>query len=183
MKIVVNGDENPYALASEPGAPAVELLFKQETALTTAMAALQEGEEILVGPVQGKGFPVEEHTGHDLILCAAGSGIAPLRGVVREVLGMRDRYGAVTLYYGQRDATEFAYTGEHPEWRAAGVKVVLVTSSVETGERRVQDALRAQPPPVGNAVAYLAGMKGMIAGVREVLGELGMPAERFFLNY
>ncbi len=180
-RVLVGDEENPYALASEPGAPVLELLFKADTTLTEAMAGLAEGDEILVGAPEGAGFPVDEHEGRDLILCAAGSGIAPLRAVVRAVLPRRPRYGEITLFYGQRDASEFAYVAEHAAWRAAGITVVLSTSI--GGGARVQDELAARAPSIGNAVAYVAGMSGMIAGVRETLVTLGLPAEHLFLNF
>jgi sulfhydrogenase subunit gamma (sulfur reductase) len=186
VRVTIDGEENPYALANEPGAPLVELLFKKETALTETMAALREGDALLVGPPEGRGFPVEEHEGRDLILCAAGSGIAPLRAVLRTVLPRRARYGAMTLFYGQREASEFAYGAEQEAWRAAGVEVVLVMSDRGDGRGvrgRVQDQVAARRPAVAQAVAYVAGMSAMITGVHDALRELGLPEGRMFLNY
>jgi NAD(P)H-flavin reductase len=181
VRVRVNGDENPYALASEPGAPELELLFKVETELTGAMAALRPGDPVRVGAPQGRGFPLDEHTGHDLILVAAGTGIAPLRAVVRSVLRDRPRFGAVTLFYGQREPGHFAYASEWDAWRAAGVEVIPVASG--EGSRRVQDALLARRPALGDAVAFVAGMKPMIADVRRLLVELGLDERRVYLNY
>jgi sulfhydrogenase subunit gamma (sulfur reductase) len=181
VRIRVNGDENPYALASEPGAPELELLFKPDTELTGAMAALRVGAAIRVGAPEGSGFPLADHGGRDVILVAAGSGIAPLRAVVRSVLHDRARYGAVTLFYGQREPGHFAYSGEWEEWRAGGVEVIPVASG--EGSRRVQDALLHKSPRLDNAVVYLAGMKRMIAEVRRRLVEMGLDDTRVFLNY
>lgn len=181
VRIKVNGDTNPYALASEPGAPELELLFKKDTELTAAMASLATGDQLRVGEPEGRGFPLAEHDGRDLILVAAGSGIAPLRAVVRSVLHDRARHGEVTLFYGQREPGHFAYAREWDAWRAGGVEVIAVASG--EGARRVQDALRARRPRVDGAVAYVAGMKPMIAGVRGILVDLGLPEERVFLNY
>jgi NAD(P)H-flavin reductase len=181
--------DKPYALASEPGAAEMELLFKNENERTDAMAALVPGDEIVVAAPQGRGFPIEEHEGRDVILCAAGSGIAPLRAVVRTILPRRPRYGAVTLFYGQRHDTHFAYVGEHDAWRAAGVDVVLVVSDASAQARgayergRVQDVVAAHAPRTENAVAYLAGMKGMIAAMHAALAALKLPEARIFLNY
>jgi ferredoxin-NADP reductase len=175
------GEDNPYALASEPGAPELELLFKTETALTHAMAALVPGDALLVGPPEGKGFPVESDEGRDLILCAAGTGIAPLRAVVRTILPRRDRYGAVTLFYGQRTRAHFAYLGEVEAWRRAGVEVHLVAS--DTGGGRIQEAVAARKPEVTGAVAYLCGMKSLIADLHDLFGRMGLPKERILLNY
>jgi NAD(P)H-flavin reductase len=179
LRVRLGGDDNPYALASAPRDAELELLFKTETELTLAMAQLAPGDEILVGPPEGKGFPVEKDAGRDLILCAAGTGIAPLRAVVRTILPVRARYGAVTLFYGQRTRAHFAYTDEMDGWRAAGVTVHLVASD---GGGRVQDAVAAHPPATQHAVAYVCGMKAMIADLKRVFDGLGLPKERVLLN-
>jgi len=179
LRVRLAGEDNPYALASEPGAPALELLFKQETELTAAMATLAAGDTIQVGVPQGKGFPVENDAGRDLILCAAGTGIAPLRAVVRTILPVRARYGEVTMYYGQRTRSHFAYLDEMDAWRAAGITVHLVASDAGL---RVQDAVAANPPATAHAVAYVCGMKSMIADLNKVFSALGLPRERILLN-
>src|SRR5262249_53628239 len=102
LRARLGAEDNPYALASAPRAAELELLFKEESEkLTAQMAALAAGDTIFVGIPEGKGFPVEKDEGRDLILCAAGTGIAPLRAVIRTILPVRSRYGAITLYYGQ----------------------------------------------------------------------------------
>ncbi len=179
LRVRLGAAENPYALASEPGAPALELLFKTDTDLTAAMARLAPGDTISVGLPLGTGFPVLEHEAQDLILCAAGTGIAPLRAVVRTVLPIRARFGKILLFYGQRAAAHFAYAEEHAAWRAGGVELHLVAS--EAG-KRLQEAVRARRPDTRQACAYLCGMKAMVADVARILGELGLPRERVFVN-
>jgi anaerobic sulfite reductase subunit B len=174
VRVRVGDVEKPFALASEPGAHELELLYKAESLPPTAA-----GEKIHVGVPQGTGFPVEEHVGQQLILCAAGTGVAPLRAVVRTVLPMRDRFGHIYLFYGQRTQTHFAYASEHADWKARGVEIHLVASE---GGRRLQQAVRARRPEVDNACAYLSGMKAMVTDLAHILGELGLPRERVFVN-
>jgi NAD(P)H-flavin reductase len=180
VRVSCSNDENPYALANDPGAAELELLFKVDTPLTLAMGALAPGDEIVVTAPEGSGFPVGEHAGRDLILCAAGTGIAPLRAVIHAVLRERARYGDVSLFYGHRELSHFAYRGEWAGWRAGGVEVVPVLSG-EGG--RVQDEVAARRPRLANAVAYLAGMRAMVAETRAVLEGMGLSRERVYLNY
>jgi NAD(P)H-flavin reductase len=179
LRVRLGGAEKPFALASEPGAARLELLFKADTELTSAMGRLAPGDDLPVGLPQGAGFPVDEHQGQDLILVAAGTGIAPLRAVVRTVLPHRRRFGQILLFYGQRAESHFAYAEEHGAWRAAGIELHLVAS--EAG-KRLQEAVRARHPETRKAAAYLCGMKGMIADVAHILGDLGLPRERVFVN-
>jgi NAD(P)H-flavin reductase len=180
------GEESPFALASEPGAD-LELLVKKGKPLNEALVALPVGSEVQISAPTGKGFPVDDHEGMDLLLCAAGSGIAPLRGVIRSILPRRDKFGKVRMFYGQRHPSELAYVAEHREWRAAGVEITLIVSGMDeswSGDRGyVQDAVKTAKADWSKSVAYVVGKGEMIDAVRDVLGGLGVPAERVYRNY
>jgi NAD(P)H-flavin reductase len=171
--------EGFFALASAPGEP-LEILVKKA-------GALAPGDRIGMSAPHGAGYPVAAHEGRDLLLFAAGTGIAPIRAVVHQVLRARPRFGAVRLWHGQRAASELAYAREHDAWRAAGVEIVPVVSGADPGwegaRGYVQDVLRAAPPPLARAVAYVCGMKEMEDGVIEVLVGLGMPRDDVHRNY
>jgi NAD(P)H-flavin reductase len=161
------------------------VLVKAET---SSLAGLAAGDAVAISAPLGKGFPVDVHAGRDVILCAAGTGIAPLRGVIRHILPRRDQFGRITLYYGQRSPAEFAYAREQDEWRSGGVHVVTVVSDPDVvgwpGARGwIQDAVRATEIVPDNTVAFLAGMSVMVKAVTDVLLERGVPRERILLNF
>lgn len=180
------GAEGTFALANAPGS-AVELLVKRGAPAGDALAALSEGDELRVTSAIGPGYPVAAHHGRDLVLFAAGSGIAPIRAVVRHVLGSRGDWGRVRVYYGQRHAGEFAYRAEEGRWRDGAVELVRVVSSQGddwAGERgHVQQAFARDPGDLAKSVFYLCGMKGMVNGVVETLAGLGVDRGRTYLNY
>lgn len=183
-----SGEVSYFALANAPGEPHFELLVKRGGAVADELARLEVGMGVEVSAPGGKGFPIENHAGMDLLLFAAGSGIAPIRSVVAYVLADRARFGRVQLYYGQRDPAEFAFTRDYEKWAMAGIEIHRVISGRRDSDfpmarTHVQDAVLKNPPDVSNAVAYVTGMKEMVEQVTEVLQSLGMRSERVFLNY
>jgi sulfhydrogenase subunit gamma (sulfur reductase) len=187
LKVRAGDKEGYLALASAPG-KVPELLVKRGGALGDAIAALEGGAPVSISDAQGKGYPVEENAGRDLLLFAAGSGITPIRALLDHVIAHRPSYGRVLLFYGHRAPGDFAYQQEHATWTAAGIELIKVVSrpdgtdwSGATGH--VQDALLARKPPVERATAFLCGMKGMVAGVTAALESLGLDKQRIFLNY
>ncbi len=187
VKLRAGATEGYFAFANAPGAVA-ELLVKRGSPVGDAVAALGPGAAVEVSEAQGPGFPVAASEGRDLLLFAAGSGITPLRAVVGHVTAARARFCRVILFYGQRRPDDFAYRDEHPRWQAAGVELVPVVSNPEgtswSGDTgHVQDALLHLRPSTERAVAFLCGMKPMVAGVSEALASLGLPRERVHLNY
>jgi ferredoxin-NADP reductase len=175
VRVAIGTVEKPFALASEPGAPELELLYKAD-----ALPHVAAGQAMRVGVPQGKGFPVLEHQDQHLILCAAGTGIAPLRALVRTVLPIRERFGQIVFFYGQRTMTHFAYASEHAAWAAHGIELHLVAS--EAG-RRLQEAVKATRFPVADACAYLCGMKALVTDLGHILEAMGLPRDRVFLNF
>ncbi|MCS6915087.1 MAG: oxidoreductase [Myxococcales bacterium] len=173
-----------FALAAAPGGPTLEILVRRGSQVADLVAALQPGvgAELRVLDILGRGFPLEEQEGRDLILVAAGSGIAPLRATVQLVLRHRERFGQVVLYYGQRQAAEFAYAREFPLWNQGGISVIPVASSRGL---YVQDHLARSPPPFIGAqtAAFLCGMRGMMDAATQVLIRHGVPEDRIFENH
>jgi NAD(P)H-flavin reductase len=186
LKVRSDGREGFLALASAPGAP-LELLVKRGGAVGDAMAALADGAAIEASDVLGRGFPVEEAAGRDLLLFAAGSGITPIRSVVHHVLADRARFGRVLLFHGQRREEELAFRAEQAAWAGGGVEEVAVLSAGDPAWRGargwVQQALLDRRPSLQQASAFIVGMKPMVAGVTEALTSLGLPRERIHLNY
>ncbi len=191
VKVRTAAGEGYFALASEPGAAEAELLVKRGAPAADALAAGEKGSQVAVSAPFGRGFPVDGGEGRDLLLFAVGSGITPVRALVRHLSAARARFGRAVLFYGQRAAGEFAYAREHHLWRQSGVELVLCASRASDDSDPilrgyVQDvAERSEFRGVdrARAVAFMCGHKAMVTGVRETLGRAGIPADRTYLNY
>lgn len=197
----------------------LELLVRRGPGLAGVLAALQPAEETHALPpeppheppprlaghqsardvprllplrtpgVRGAGFALTELEGRDLLLVAAGSGIAPLRAVLQFLRWQRPRFGQVALYYGERTESDIAYRRELEALRDAAVTVELVLSRPLAGWHGgigyVQTHLRAAPPPwLGpSTVALLCGQSGMVSEVTALLIQHHVPASQILMNY
>ncbi len=192
VKIHTAGGEGFFALASapDPGGSA-DLLVKRGGRIADAVVArAAPGARLEMTPPFGNGFPVHAAEGKDVLLFAAGSAIAPIRALVQHLVRERDRFGRITLFYGQRHGAEFAYRGEHLGWERHGVRVVLSPSAEDEawpGVRgRVQEAARSlafggvRP---GASIAFVSGMTAMVDDVRQTLAAAGIPPERVLANF
>lgn len=192
LKVRTPPGEGYYALASAPSlAGRAEILVKRGTPVADAAVALAAPGRLLeVSTPFGNGFTVEEARGRDVLLFAAGSGIAAIRALVQHVLANRRDFGRVTLFYGQRRGADFAYVREHLDWERGGVRVVLCPSNEDEawiGVRgRVQEVARSLAfggsSPAG-AVAFVCGMRPMVEDVRATLARAGVPPERVHVNF
>jgi len=192
VKVRARTGEAYFALASAPSADGhADLLVKRGGRVADeVIAAARPGAALETTAPFGNGFPVAEAEGRDVLLFAAGSGIAPLRALVQWLAGRREHHGRITLFYGQRRGGDFAYRGEHLDWERKGVRVVLCPSGADDawqGVRgRVQEVARSLAfggAPPGDAVAFVCGMSAMVTDVKATLRDAGVPPERVHLNF
>lgn len=153
---------------------------------------LEAGETIrMTGPV-GRHFVLpEDFASRDIIFCATGTGIAPYRGMLKEMFDA-GYAGQVALYFGVQYHDVVLYDDEFKAYQSARSNFRYITAIsredknpipevVPTRQNRMyvqvkmyQDrdwlkAILAKP----NSLIYLCGLKGMEAGIFPVLERFG----------
>jgi len=177
--------ERSYSIASAPGEPleiTVERLEDGEVSpyLTQELRA---GDQIEVrGPIGGY-FVWETAMGGPLLLAAGGSGVVPLRAILRYRI-MAGSSVPVRLLYSSRGWADVIYSDELSR-PSPGVEVVhTLTRSHPDGwtgyTRRVDAAMLAQVAfrAQERALAYVCGPTNFVEAVAAGLVGLGYPAGR-----
>jgi sulfhydrogenase subunit gamma (sulfur reductase) len=188
VKLSLDGKKEAlFALASRPHERGTrfELLIKSGAPVADAAAALEAGASVMLSLPQGKGFPLEAARGKDVLFVATGSGLSPIRSALEVVRADRASYGDVTLYVGARTPGHFPYAAHLAAWEREGIRVHRVVSQPgSSGWKGLTGYVQSHLGGVRtDAVAFLAGHKGMIEAVTALLGERGLPKERIFLNF
>lgn len=84
--------------------------------VTRVLARAKKGDLLpLRGPF-GRGWPVSEAKGHDLLIVAGGIGLAPLRPVVLHAIAHAHDFRSLTLVYGARTPADLLYRRELQHW-------------------------------------------------------------------
>ena len=177
--------EREYSIASAPGEPVaitVERLENGEVSpyLTEDLAV---GDEIeLRGPVGGY-FVWDVADGGPLLLLAGGSGVVPLRAMLRH----RERVGSnvpVRLLYSSRSLADVIYRDELDR-PVDGVMVIHTLTRQQppgwTGyARRVDQAMIAEVawPVAQMPLAYACGPTNFVEAVASDLVAFGYPPQR-----
>ncbi len=179
------------AFASAPEDHEYEFLVKRgkETSVSGALFDPHIAKRVTMTSIIGHGFPVEAYKGHDLVLVAMGTGLAPLRSALRHIFHARTDYGQLVVLYGARTIDDFCFEDEmETEWRQHGVKLMQVISrpnecewSGPTGY--VQHLLDHVIPELKQPVALVCGSKPMMDQTRARLLELGFASDKILTNY
>src|SRR5712691_5726519 len=185
----VNGEEPAYfAFAGAPEDRELQILVKRGAGASVKIFEMKEGECFDLLGVTGHGFDLDRHRGHDLVLVAMGTGVAPLRSALRHVLNRKADFGQLLVLYGARTPDAFCYRDETQSWEDAGVELRQVISrpdghdwSGPTGY--VQSLLDHVLPELKSPVALICGSREMIAQTQDRLQQMGFAPEAILTNY
>lgn len=145
------------------------------------------GGEILVRGPYGRGWPMAEVKGKDLVLVGGGIGLAPLRPVIQEVIKNRSDYGNVFILFGARNENGLLFTDEYKEWQKAISFKVTVDELVakKPWKHRVGlitgliDELKLN---VDKTIAFICGPEMMMRFVCKGLSLKGLPAADMYVS-
>ena len=183
------------AFASAPHEHEFEFLIKRSVShnVTGALFDPHIAKQVTLKEIAGRGFPVDDYVGCDLVFVAMGTGLAPLRSALRHTLQSRAAYGRLIVLYGARSLEDFCFQEEmQTAWAAQGVELRQVLSqpdaslsdkswSGSTGY--VQSLLDNLIPELTNPVALVCGSQEMMAQTKERLAALGFAPEKILTNY
>ncbi|MGK4579263.1 globin domain-containing protein [Kitasatospora sp. HPMI-4] len=176
-----------YSMACAPRPDGVLEFHVRRTAVGGVSEALVErtraGDTVRIGPPRGAMTMVDGL--RDVLLVAGGTGLAPLKAILGELVEKRGRGQQAHLFVGARSRTDLydrealAKLSERFPW----LEVVPVLGD-GPGHVGAEPGAGSLPDAVGRAadwsehIAYVSGPPGMVGGVRARLLATGMPADR-----
>ncbi|HEY9785242.1 MAG TPA: FAD/NAD(P)-binding protein [Candidatus Obscuribacterales bacterium] len=104
--------ESPISVCSGHVDGLLELCVRRVGRVTNALFQMAEGDWVGMRGPFGNGFPLDEFSGHDLLMIAGGLGVAPIRSVWQYVLDHRSDFGRLILIYGMRHSIDLLFRQE-----------------------------------------------------------------------
>lgn len=177
----------PYSIASAPCETSqhgwLQFLVKVDgsSRFGTLVSDLPVGAPVIVDGPAGTFTLPEPVNSHHCLFVAGGTGIAPLRSMIRQIM-CGGRGVRVDLLYAARRPEEFAYLDELRALAAAGDLALAPTLTGEAedwvhargrpGVRHLETLVRP------DTLAFLCGPRGMVADVTAALQSIGLPRDR-----
>lgn len=173
--------DHPFSIADSPSRPGISLIVKEAGDFTGTIGALEAGTAVGVDGPYGD-FVLTEDDAKAVVLLAGGVGIAPIMGLLRDMVARRDAR-PVRLAYAAGTPGNFACLAEIEA--AAGVLDLRVMLLCEEGaadwqgvvgrldRRRLGELLEGLDPK--RTVALMCGPGPMVTAVSDMLIDLGLP--------
>jgi NAD(P)H-flavin reductase len=164
----------------------LELTIRAAGPATSLLARLQPGASLALRGPLGRPWPIEDAYGRDVAIVAGGIGLAPLRGLLDQVLAERDRFTSVRLYLGARTPRDRLFVPEIDALVAAGldVRATVDRAGPEWLGRVgiVTELFRGARPTGASVTAFVCGPERMMTAVVDVLADLDVPPEHTWLT-
>ena len=180
--------EVPISITSDPGdRNDIGHTIRALGRVTRGLSDLQPGDQVgLRGPF-GRGWPLQEVGGCDLVLVTGGLGCAPVVSVIHYILKRRDRFGKLVIIQGVKHAEDLIWREQYERWAKLPDTQVLVAASEGAAlwpwhVGRVTDLFGLAQFNPARAAAMMCGPEGMMRVAADSLLARGLPDSRLYLS-
>jgi NAD(P)H-flavin reductase len=164
----------------------LELTIRAAGPATSFLTRLRPGAMLALRGPLGRPWPIEDAIGRDVAIIAGGIGLAPLRGVIDDILADPSRFRSVRIYLGARTPNDRLFVPEVDALAAAGVDIrATVDRAGPTWLGRVgviTELFRNARPTGDNVTAFICGPERMMTAVADRLADLAVPREHTWLT-
>lgn len=188
----VDGAARFFAVACDPRVGGVaEFLVAPGQETAAALLRAVPGDLLGVSGAIGAGYPSEFINFCDVVVVAAGTGIASLRPVVAAMTRGELQPRSARVYYGVRRNMDLQFAEDFDSWRQSGIPLATVVQDdhSESGglvtdrlQRDLDGALRDGQPPA-SAHYLVCGPDPMQRAVLALLTAHGVSASQVHFNY
>jgi NAD(P)H-flavin reductase len=188
MLYLMGVGEVPISIMSDPAdRDGIGHTIRAAGRVTQGLARLQAGDQVgLRGPF-GRGWPLQEIGGRDVVLVLGGLGCAPAVSVIHYILNRRERFGKLVIIQGVKHAEDLIWREQYDRWAALPNTQVLVAASHGAAlwpwhVGRVTEVFGLAQFNPARAAAMMCGPEGMMQAAAENLLQRGLPESRLYLS-
>ncbi len=161
--------------------------FRAVGRVTEGLAKLQQGDRLGIRGPYGRGWPVEEAKGKEVIILTGGLGCAPTVSAINYILARREEYGELRVIHGVREVAELIHQDLFAAWKKEPNTQVLFSS--DKADPKWKEAVGSPVDRLSEVVitpnktiAMICGPEGMMKAAAEALLKKGMAASDIYLS-
>jgi len=186
VQVAVEGvGEAPFTPSSSPFVTdMMEITVMRAGRVTEAIHTLKEGDSVGIRGPLGKGYPINEFEGKEVLIVGGGVGMAPLRSLLLTLIAMRDGLKRIVLLYGAKTPRDIVYKDQFRNWKREGVEV---HRSVDRGDKAWKEkvgvvTLLLDEVELNKEVAVVCGPSIMMKFATLGLLSVGYRPENIYLS-
>ncbi len=155
--------------------------------VTKGLEKLQPGDRVGIRGPFGRGWPIDEAMGQDVLLVTGGLGCAPLVSVIRYLLRRRDHFGHIHILQGVKHADDLIWREQYEAWsKDHGVNVLLAADVASRDwpwqQGLVTELINQVNLRLERTITMLCGPEMMMLAAIAQLRELGLADHKIWLS-
>jgi sulfhydrogenase subunit gamma (sulfur reductase) len=178
----------PLSIASDPArSETLDHTIRAVGRITRALSQLTPGDRVgLRGPF-GRGWPMRQAEGGDLVVLTGGLGCAPVVAAISYAVERRHRFRRLVILQGVKHSADMIWRERYRDWaRLPNTQVRLAADAATKGWMGhvglVTDLLEEVSFDPEQAVAMVCGPQPMMLAGSDRLVQMGVAAERIWLS-
>ncbi|MDH5217739.1 MAG: FAD/NAD(P)-binding protein [Gammaproteobacteria bacterium] len=180
--------EIPISIASDPDDQEhISHTIRAVGRVSRAMKQLQAGDQVGLRGPYGRGWPLQQVEGKDIVIATGGLGCAPVVAVINYVARRREQYGRLVIMQGVKHSKDLLWRDCYDNWAKMPNTQVLLAADVAganwpfaTG--RISQLLDQAAFDVNNAAVMMCGPEGMMIGTTKDLTQRGLAESAIWLS-
>jgi len=155
--------------------------------VTRGLFELREGQRLGIRGPFGRGWPLREAEGQDVIIVSGGLGCAPVVSVINHMIRRRERFGHFSIVQKVKRVDEFIWPERYERWKNLPDTTVLVASTEGSADWRwqVSGKIKVLDDVVVRSertVAMLCGPGGFMGSAAQHLLRKGVHESSIYLS-
>ena len=180
--------EVPISIVSDPTSDHMyDHTIRAVGRVTRGLAQLRVGDRLGVRGPYGRGWPMKEAEGQNVVIVTGGLGCAPVVSVINYILRRRVRFKKLTIMQGVKHADDLIWRSRYEEWSKLPNTQVLLAASQggplwpwHVGHVPVLfDKAHIDPD---NSTVMMCGPEGMMIAVTKELLARNIPENKLWLS-
>lgn len=155
--------------------------------VTKGMAKLKVGDEVGMRGPFGRGWPLQQTEGKDIIIATGGLGCAPVVGAIHYIFSRRADFGRVVIMQGVKHSNDLLWRESYRKWQQDGNAQVLLAAD-QAGPNwpwavgRITALMKEAQFDAKQTIAMMCGPEGMMIAVARELLQRGVEERRLWLS-
>jgi len=180
--------EAPFTPSSRPSVRDVmEVTVMKVGKVTECIHELKKGDIVGLRGPYGKGYPLDEFKGKEILIVGGGCGFAPIRSLMYSLFDRSDEFKKLSFRGGCRTPKELIYKNETEEWsKRKDLDLKLTVDSGEAGWRGnvglVTTILDDVKMDRKTGIAVVCGPPIMMKFATKKLLEMGFKEDNVYLS-
>lgn len=155
--------------------------------VTQGLSLLKVGESVGIRGPFGRGWPLRQAKGKNVLIMTGGLGCAPSVSMINYIMNRRHEFKRLTILQGVKHSDDLIFRKQYEAWQTHPDTQVLLAADMSTPNwpghtGLITELLNKIDLPTDDTICLMCGPEAMfIAAIKRLL-KMGLSAERIFLS-